>query len=157
MPRRFRICMAKGGRGSLRPSYGQPKLTLISRFVAMQIRCHEKLTLFYFWSDRFETNRTWGPILGLHVLFVSKWSYQKPNQKSVNFSWHLWFFVTLQIWVREDSVSSSPKKNSRRKFSGTERFNQKITFFANLRVPTVNKSVEGLCALNFGASNLAHS
>ena len=29
--RRFRICMAKGGRGSARPSYGRPKLTLISR------------------------------------------------------------------------------------------------------------------------------
>ena len=31
MSRRFRICMAKGGRESLRPSYGQPKLTLIAR------------------------------------------------------------------------------------------------------------------------------
>ena len=30
MSRRFRICMAKGGRESLRPSYGRPKLTLIS-------------------------------------------------------------------------------------------------------------------------------
>ena len=26
----FRICMAKGGRESLRPSYGQPKLTIIA-------------------------------------------------------------------------------------------------------------------------------
>ena len=31
MSRRFRICMAKGGRESLKPSYGWPKLTLISR------------------------------------------------------------------------------------------------------------------------------
>ena len=31
MSRRFRICMAKGGRESLRPSYGGPKLTLLSR------------------------------------------------------------------------------------------------------------------------------
>ena len=38
MFRRFRICMAKGGRGSLRPSYGWPNLTILSRFVAMQIR-----------------------------------------------------------------------------------------------------------------------
>ena len=30
MSRRFRICMAKVGRESLRPSYGRPKLTLIS-------------------------------------------------------------------------------------------------------------------------------
>ena len=31
MSRRFRICMAKGGRESARPSYGRPELTLISR------------------------------------------------------------------------------------------------------------------------------
>ena len=31
MSRRFRICMAKGGRESARPSYGRPKWTLISR------------------------------------------------------------------------------------------------------------------------------
>ena len=31
MSRRFRICMAKVGRESARPSYGRPKLTLISR------------------------------------------------------------------------------------------------------------------------------
>ena len=31
MSRRFRICMAKGGRESARPSYGRPKLTLIPR------------------------------------------------------------------------------------------------------------------------------
>ena len=31
MSRRFRICMAKGGRESLRSRYGRSKLTLISR------------------------------------------------------------------------------------------------------------------------------
>ena len=30
-PRHFRICLAKGGRESARPSYDRPKLTLISR------------------------------------------------------------------------------------------------------------------------------
>ena len=40
-------------------------------------RCHKKLTLLYFWSDRFETNRTWSPIIRPHVLFVSKRSDQK--------------------------------------------------------------------------------
>ena len=29
MSRRFRICVAKGGRGCFRPSYGRPKLTLV--------------------------------------------------------------------------------------------------------------------------------
>ena len=32
MSRGFRICMANGGRGCLRPTYGWPKLTLVSRF-----------------------------------------------------------------------------------------------------------------------------
>ena len=31
MSRRFRICMAKGGGESRRPSYGRSKLTLISK------------------------------------------------------------------------------------------------------------------------------
>ena len=77
----------KGGKVSLRPSYGRPKLPLVSRFVAMQIWCNEKLSLFYFWSNPFETNRTWSPILGLHVLFVSKRSDQK--QKRVIFFKHI--------------------------------------------------------------------
>ena len=73
-----------GCRGSLRSSYGWPMLTLVSRIVTMQIRCNEKLPLFYFWSDRFETNRTWALILGVHLLFVSKRSDQ--NWRSDFFS-----------------------------------------------------------------------
>ena len=96
MSGQFRICMAKGGRVSLRPSYERPKLTLISRFVATQFRCYGSKALCQFWSHRFETNRTWALTLGLHVLFVSKRSDQK--YKSVNFSLHLWFFVTLQVF-----------------------------------------------------------
>ena len=43
MPRRFRICVAKGGRGCFRPSYVRPKLTLFSRFVATKMsRCESK-------------------------------------------------------------------------------------------------------------------
>ena len=43
MSRGFIICMAKGGRGCLRPSYGRPKLTLFSRFVATKMsRCELK-------------------------------------------------------------------------------------------------------------------
>ena len=44
-------------------------------------------------------------------------------------------------------MGASPENFSRWKFSGTERFTTKITFFANLRVPTV-KNVAGLCALS---------
>ena len=42
MSRRFRICMAKGGRESARPSYGRPKLTLISREKNHLRRCSKK-------------------------------------------------------------------------------------------------------------------
>ena len=31
MSRRFRICVAKGGRGYFRPSYGRPKFTLFKK------------------------------------------------------------------------------------------------------------------------------
>ena len=40
--RRFRICVAKGGRGCLRPSYGRPKLTLVSVFVATAFAVSQK-------------------------------------------------------------------------------------------------------------------
>ena len=40
--RAFRICMAKGGRESARPSYGRPKLTLISREKNHLLRCFAK-------------------------------------------------------------------------------------------------------------------
>ena len=44
MSRRFRICMAKGGRGSARPTYGRPKLTLISREKKIASRrCYKNL------------------------------------------------------------------------------------------------------------------
>ena len=145
MSRRFRICMAKGGRGSLRPSYGRPKLTLISRFVAMQLRCQGSKSLRQFWCDRFETNKTWAPTLGPQVLFVSKRSDQ--NWRSDFDPWHLWFFVTpmTPLWAAITSKQRlghpsrlpflnpecvAPKILSL-KFLGTERFTQKITFSRN--------------------------
>ena len=42
MSRRFRICMAKGGKEALRPSYGRSKLTLISREKKYLRRCYEE-------------------------------------------------------------------------------------------------------------------
>ena len=48
MSRGFRICMAKGGRGCSRLSYGWPKLTLFSRFVATKMSPCESKTLRQF-------------------------------------------------------------------------------------------------------------
>ena len=67
-----------GGNGSLRLSYGRPKLTLISRFVATQLRGNEKLTLCYFWSDCFDTNRTWTPIYRESMFY----SFQSDRTKT---------------------------------------------------------------------------
>ena len=64
--------MAKGGRGSLRPSYGRPKLTLVSRFVALQLQCQGSKSLRQFSSEKSEANRSWTLLFGLHILFVSK-------------------------------------------------------------------------------------
>ena len=45
MSRRFRICVAKGGRGCLRPSYGRQKLTLILKKKLPTLRCQKKTYL----------------------------------------------------------------------------------------------------------------
>ena len=42
----FRICMPKRGRGCLRSSYGRPKSTIFSIFVATQMRCPKPTTIF---------------------------------------------------------------------------------------------------------------
>ena len=50
MSRGFRICMTKGGRGCLRRNYGRPKLTLVTRFDAAELRCNTSCIL---WPVRF--------------------------------------------------------------------------------------------------------
>ena len=71
---RFRICMAKGARGSLRPSYRRPKLTLVSIIVVTQLRCPKKLTLCFYGPIALKRiEHVWW----LQVLFVSKRADQK--------------------------------------------------------------------------------
>ena len=43
MSRRFRMCVPKGGRGCLRPSYGRPKLTLVSKKSSILQCCKKNL------------------------------------------------------------------------------------------------------------------
>ena len=47
-------------------------------FVALQIRCNEKLIRLYFLSDRFEMNRTWTLILGLVPAVNLAFSVTRP-------------------------------------------------------------------------------
>ena len=68
MSRRFRICMPKGGRGSLRPSYSQPKLTLLSK-KSPTLRCNIKLYLPQFLT-------MWRNYLSGQALFWKLWNIQ---------------------------------------------------------------------------------
>ena len=79
----------KGGRGSLffKAELRAAEVDSCFEICWKQIQCEQKLTLLYFSSDRFETNRTWALILGLHVLYVSKRLDQKDKRD--NFSSHL--------------------------------------------------------------------
>ena len=129
MSRGFRICMAKGVRGCLRPSYGRLKLTRVSSFVATKLRCQGSKTLHQFSSDHLETNRTWAPIGWPQALFVSRLSNQ--NWRTEFDPWHLLIFrnttdffpmtslwaavtskaiILSESWVRKDSVGTGPKK-----------------------------------------------
>ena len=64
--------------------FGWPRLRLEVRVDQSEVKyrsCYEKSrgvkvskSLRQFWSNRLETNRTWEHHIGVHVLFVSKWS-----------------------------------------------------------------------------------
>ena len=69
-------------------------------------RCCKKLTLLYFWSDRFETNRTWSPSIGAHVLFVLKRSGK--NKEMLIF--HYTEFALRQI--SEPGSTSAPPNSA---------------------------------------------
>ena len=76
----------KGGRVCLRLSYRRPKLTLVSRFVATELRCHLK-TLLQFWFDHWKIELTWTQD---HSDSISQRSDQ--NWQSVFKNWHLLIF-----------------------------------------------------------------
>ena len=48
-------CVAKGGRGYFRPSYGQPKFTLFSKKEEANFRRHKKMYLPQFSNLSFQT------------------------------------------------------------------------------------------------------
>ena len=60
----------KGGvfKAELRVAEVDPRFKICRDAIAVS----KKITLLYFWSHRFETNRTWTQISEVHVLFVSK-------------------------------------------------------------------------------------
>ena len=126
MSRGFRMCVAKVGRGSLRPSYGRPKLALVSRFVATKIRCNEKLTLLYFSSDRLETNRTWTPIWSVHVLSVSKRS--DKNTKVLVYRQFPCHDRKKMLWVRVRSILMPPTSHIASLNCHTPKFSGNLTW-----------------------------
>ena len=57
--RRFRICVAKGGRGCFRPSYGRPKLTLFSKKKSTKMSRRKKQARPQFSKYRFQNESAW--------------------------------------------------------------------------------------------------
>ena len=74
---------SKGGEGVFKAELQVAEVDPRFEICCDAIAVSKKLTLFYFWSDRFETKKTWIQIYGVHVLFVSKYLDQK--YKSVSF------------------------------------------------------------------------
>ena len=138
MSRRFRICMAKGGRESARPSYGRPKLTLISR---------EKKSPGGLLLHR--------PIFAgnSHFTGISQLRAGKTGSKIC--CTHL-SYTFSESWVRNDSVGTCPKKFSHWKFSGTERFTKNFPF-SRIFMSLWKKKPSACCGLNFDATDLPHS
>ena len=74
MSRRFSICMQKGGGGCLRPSYGLPKLTLISKKDKRKVWC-QKICISHNFENRARPLKSFLPIgYGDNL---SKWASSK--------------------------------------------------------------------------------
>ena len=158
MSRRLRICMGKGGREFLRPSYGRSKLNLVSSEEKYLWRCSNKYHSRYF---DLRGNSSWEDVRNVHKQIVSGGFCSKIKIVAVvffatppYFCWQLVFYWHLltsvrqntvkkistpfsytysESWVRKDSVGTCPEKNSRWKFSGTERFT-KIFLFSRISI-----------------------
>ena len=113
MSRRFRICMAKGGRESARPSYGRPKLTLISREKNHLRRCYKKLGGHNF---DFRAKSSWEKIFNIYKNFLSGGFCSKVKIAAGQafptppyFCWQLAFYRHLPTAGRQNTVQNGPQ------------------------------------------------
>ena len=182
MSRRFRICMAKGGRESARPSYGRPKLTLIlsqkkKPKTVLQKTLRPQFSYFsleiesaVFWYirniadsiSRLKSENCGRKVLGNTYLFLlaTRISPASPNfgqakqgQKFVVPTFHIHFLNPECVRI---PWVLAPKKFSRWKFSGTEQFTKNF-LFSLISVSPCKKTVFGSCTHNFDATDLHNS
>ena len=74
--RRFRICVAKGGRGCFRLSYRRPKLTLFSKKKSTKMSRCQKFPRPQFSKYRFQIESAWTHSLWAHADSIWKWYFE---------------------------------------------------------------------------------
>ena len=181
MSRRFRICVAKWGRGCKRPIYGRPKFTLFSKKVTRICGVTKKrisqnlrnwalklksLLPIDYGKKWFKLGSSNSKIVGdtffstphdfangLH--FVALTQHRTTKTGSNICCTHL-SYTFSESWVRKDSVGTCPEKFSHWKFSGTERFTKKF-HFSLISLAASKKKVSGSCTHNFDATDLPNS
>ena len=98
--RRFRICVAKGGRGCFRLSYGRPKLTLFSKKKSTKMSRRKKQARPQFSKYRFQNESAWAHSLWPHA--DSIWS------RYFEICGRACFFLRLIILLTDPILSHSP-------------------------------------------------
>ena len=170
MSRRFRICLAKGGRGCLRPSYRRPKLTLIS-----------KKSKKYRYGRNFQnitSNERW--IIGFSYV-MSHFGTDILKIMALFLFWHLIILLTDRIWSpspdfrRPKHSQNCPAANFRPKGVCSLMYTRLFTFYGptnislcfrltgqrvkNLLFSLISfaapqKTLAAYCELNFDATKL---
>ena len=179
MSRWFRLCMTKGGRGCLRPSYRRPKLALVSRCFTTRLRCNKKRYCRYSQNIAYTSNQR--PLITYEETLINK------GNDILKKMW--WYIFLLHIFANESPLVAlnqlratktrsklPPAANFRLRgvcspiglftfygpsqclfsFPSTGSKNKKIQFFTNFRVRP-QKTFAAYCKLNFDATDLPHS
>ena len=94
MSRWFRLCMTKGGRGCLRPSYRRPKLALVSRCFTTRLRCNKKRYCRYSQNIAYTSNQR--PLITYEETLINK------GNDILKKMW--WYIFLLHIFANESPL-----------------------------------------------------
>ena len=113
MSRRFRICMAKGGRESLRSRYGRSKLTLISSQKKNLKRCFAKPFGHNFQNSALSLNQRYFDIYEIPLIQWLGWILKSVAVSAIAtppyFCWQLAFHRHLPTSGRQNTVKTAPQ------------------------------------------------
>ena len=113
MSRRFRICMAKGGRESLRSRYGRSKLTLISSQKKTLKRCFAKPFGHNFQNSALSLNQRYFDIYEIPLIQGQGWILKIVAERFWGtppyFCWQLAFYRHLPTSGRQNTVKTAPQ------------------------------------------------